>query len=162
MKIRFDHIWHYQNNNQINVVVKTISLSGTGRKMRLIIGNHSVSFLAYTIWIFSCSRIKVTHEKNWSVRVKSFNVVFKIFRHFREKVFWAVRRNIDATNINIFWGFYILFANFWTTESLELFFLLIPNYGVHFCTVKQLLLSCNHCFLILKYLKLPIDILLLR
>ena len=126
MRIRFDHIWHNQNNNQINVVVKTISLSGTGRKMRLIIGNHSVSFLAYTIWIFSCSRIKATHEKNWSVRVKSFNVVFKIFKHFREKVFWAVRRNIDATNINIFWGFYILFANFEPQKVWSYFFYWYP------------------------------------
>ena len=71
----------------VNVVVKTVSLSGTGRKMLLIIGNHGVSFLADKIRIFSCSRIKVTHEKNRSVRVKSFNVVFKIFKHFREKVF---------------------------------------------------------------------------
>ena len=71
----------------VNVVVKTISLSGTGRKMGLIIGNHGVSFLAYTIRIFSCSRIKVTHEKNRSLRVKTCNVVFKIFKYFREKVF---------------------------------------------------------------------------
>ena len=47
----------------VNVVVKTIPLSGTGRKMGLIIGNHGVSFLATQSEYFPVLELKSTTRR---------------------------------------------------------------------------------------------------
>ena len=49
------------------------------------------------------------------------------------------------------WLLIRIFTQFWATESSELFFRLILNYGVHFCGVKKPLLYSSWVATIVSY-----------
>ena len=52
---------------------------------------------------------------------------------------WGVWLYLSVSVMSL-WLLIRIFTKFWTTESSELFFQLILNYGVHFCGVKKPLL----------------------
>ena len=41
---------------------------------------NGVAFLTDIVWVFACSRVEITHKKNWSKSREFLNIVFKFFK----------------------------------------------------------------------------------